>query len=77
MLWKYPVRKFCLVSINICLIMSSIIYDFINEPQSTGPTRDKFTGKDKPKPILPYRLTGQWTSGKNVVLKTSMFLSTK
>ena len=42
------------------LLTSGIIYDFINEPQSTGTTRDKFTGKDKPQPILPYRLNGQY-----------------
>ena len=56
-----PMQLFRLVFFSYFLLTSGVVYDFINEPQSTGKTRDPITGNEKPQAILPHRLNAQYT----------------
>ena len=51
---------FAVVFFFYFLMTSGVIYDFVNEPMSTGRIRDPLTGNEKPQAILPYRLNAQY-----------------
>ena len=61
-LFELPSSKtvFVLVFVLYFLLTSGIVYDLVNQPRSTGTTRDRLTGAEKPQAILPNRLNAQF-----------------